>query len=43
MKILPMRLSFRFEKEIMSSTGKQKLKEFRTTEPALQEVLKGCL
>ena len=34
------RLSFRFDGEIKSFIDKQKLKEFSTTKPALQEVLK---
>ena len=34
------RLSFRLDGEITSFTNKQKLKEFSTTKPALQEVLK---
>ena len=33
------RLSFRFDGEITSFTNKQKLKEFSTTKPALQEML----
>ena len=37
------RLSFRFDGEIKSSTDKQKLKEFSTTKPALQEKLNGFL
>ena len=32
-----------FEKEIKSFTDKQKLKEFSTTKPVLQEMLKGIL
>ena len=34
------RLSFRYDGEIKSFTDKQKLKEFSTTKPALQEMLK---
>ena len=34
------RLSFRFEGEIKSFTDKQKLREFSTTKPALQQTLK---
>ena len=37
------RLSFRFDGERKSFTDKQKLKEFSTTETALQEMLKGLL
>ena len=43
-KILyPARLSFRFEGEIKSFTDKQKLREFSTTKPALQQTLKEFL
>ena len=37
------RLSFRIEGEIQSFPDKQKLKEFMTTTPALQELLQGTL
>ena len=37
------RLSFKFDGEIKSFTDKQKLREFRTTKPALQQMLKGLL
>ena len=37
------RISFRFNGEIKSFTDKQKLREFRTTKPALQQVLKELL
>ena len=37
------RISFRFDEEIKSFTHKQKLREFRTTKPALQEMLKELL
>ena len=37
------RLSFRFEGEIKSFTGKQKLREFSTAKPALQQILKEIL
>ena len=40
--LYPARLSFRFSGEIESFTDKQKLREFSTTEPALQ-VLKELL
>ena len=36
----PARLSFSYDGEIKSFTDKQKLKEFSTTKPALQEMLK---
>ena len=34
------RISFRFKGEIKSFTDKQKLREFSTTKPALQQMLK---
>ena len=37
------RLSFRFYGEIKSFTEKQKLREFSTTKPALQQMLKELL
>ena len=37
------RLSFRYDGEIKTFTDKQKLKQFSTTKPALQEILKGLL
>ena len=37
------RLSFRFDGEIKSFTDKQKLREFSTTKPALQQMLKEIL
>ena len=37
------RISFRFDGEIKSFTDKQKLREFSTTKPALQQMLKGLL
>ena len=43
-KILyPARLSFRSDGEIKSFTDKQTLKDFSTTKPALQEMLKELL
>ena len=43
-KILyPARLSFRFDGEIKSFPDKQKLREFTTTKPALQQMLKELL
>ena len=41
--LYPARLSFKIEREIKSFPDKQKLKEFVTTKPALQEILKGTL
>ena len=39
----PARISFRFEGEIKTFTNKQKLTEFSTTKPALQQMLKEIL
>uniref|UniRef100_A0A8C9D6D4 L1 transposable element RRM domain-containing protein n=1 Tax=Panthera leo TaxID=9689 RepID=A0A8C9D6D4_PANLE len=41
--LYPANLSFRIEGEIKVFPNKQKLKEFITTKPALQEILKGIL
>ena len=41
--LYPARISFRFDGEIKSFTDKQKLREFRTTKPALQQRLKELL
>ena len=38
--LYPARLSFRFRGEIKSFPDKQKLREFSTTKPALQQMLK---
>ena len=38
--LYPARLSFRFDVEIKSFTDKQKLREFNTTKPALQQLPK---
>ena len=35
------RLSFKVEGEVESFPDKQKLKEFMTTKPALQQILRG--
>ena len=35
------RISFKIDGEIKSFSDKQKLKEFSTTNPALQQILKG--
>ena len=37
------RISFRFDREIKTFTDKQKLREFSTTKPALQQILKELL
>ena len=39
--LYPARLSFRIEGEIKSLQDRQKLKEYVTTKPALQEILRG--
>ena len=39
----PARISFRFDGEIKSIIHKQKLREFNTTKPALQQMLKERL
>ena len=41
--LYPARISFRFNGEIKSFTDKQKLREFSTTKPALQQMLKELL
>ena len=41
--LYPSRISFRFDREIKSFTHKQKLREFSTTKPALQQMLKELL
>ena len=38
--LYPARISFRFNGEIKSFTDKQKLREFSTTKPSLQQMLK---
>ena len=38
--LYPERISFRFDGEIKTFTDKQKLREFSTTKPALQQMLK---
>ena len=35
------KISFKIDEEIKSFTGKQKLREFSTTKPALKQILKG--
>ena len=41
--LYPARISFRFDGDIKSFTDKQKLREFSTTKPALQQTLKELL
>ena len=38
--LYPARISFKYEGEIKSFTDKEKLREFSTTKPALQQMLK---
>ena len=39
--LYPTRISFKYEGEVKSFTNKQKLREFSTTKPALQQMLKN--
>ena len=41
--LYPARISFRFDGEMKTFTDKQKLREFSTTKPALQQMLKELL
>ena len=41
--LYPARISFRFNREIKTFRDKQKLREFSTTKPALQQMLKELL
>ena len=41
--LYPARISFRFDGEVKSFSDKQKLREFSTTKPALQQMLKKHL
>ena len=41
--LYPARISFKYEGEIKSFTDKQKLREFSTTKPVLQQMLKDLL
>jgi len=41
--LYPARISFKYEGEIKSFSDKQKLREFYTTKPALQQILKDIL
>ena len=42
-KLYPARLSFRIEGEIKSFQDRQKLQEYVTTKPALQEILRSII
>ena len=39
----PARISFKIDGEIKSFSDKQKLREFSTTKPALQQMLNGLI
>ena len=41
--LYPVRISFKTDGEIKSFSDKQKLREFSTTKPALQQVSKGLI
>jgi len=41
--LYPARISFKYEGEIKSFIDKQKLREFSTTKPVLQQILKDIL
>ena len=41
--LYPARISFKYKGEIISFTDKQKLREFSTTKPARQQMLKDLL
>ena len=41
--LYPARISFKYEGEFKSFTDKQKLREFNTTKPTLQQMLKDLL
>ena len=41
--VYPAQISFKIDGEIKSFSEKQKLREFRTTKPALQQMLKGYI
>ena len=41
--LYPARISFKTDGEIKSFSDKQKLREFSTTKPALQQMLKGLM
>ena len=41
--LYPARISFKIDGEIKTFSDKQKLREFSTTKPALQQMLKGLI
>ena len=41
--LYPARISFKIDGEIKSFSDKQKLREFSTTKPALEQMLKGLI
>ena len=41
--LYPAKLLFRFDREIKSFPDKQRLREFSTTKPALQQMLRGLI
>ena len=41
--LYPVRISFKIDGEIKSFSDKQKLREFSTNKPALQQILKGLI
>jgi len=41
--LYPARISFKIDREIKSFLDKQKLREFSSTKPALQQMLKGLI
>ena len=41
--LYPARISFKIDEEIKSFSDKQKLREFSTTKPAIQQMLKGVI
>ena len=41
--LYPARISFKIDGEVKSFSNKQKLREFSTTKPALQQMLKGLI
>ena len=41
--LYPARISFKYEGEIKNLTEQQKLRDFSTTKPALQQILKDIL
>ena len=41
--LYPAKISFKIDGEIKNFSDKQKLREFNTTKPALQQMLKGLI